>query len=135
LVLSRQVKAAGGVLWRRGPAGPEALLIHRPRYGDWSFPKGKVKRGESDEEAALREVEEEVGVRASLGPELASTRYRDIKGRHKTVRYWAIELPEDSEPIAGDGVDELRWAPLDEAAEELTWARDREVLDSLRSVL
>jgi 8-oxo-dGTP diphosphatase len=135
LVLSRRVRAAGGVLWRRGPRGPEALLIHRPRYGDWSFPKGKLKSGENDEEAALREVEEEVGVRASLGPELASTSYRDIKGRQKTVRYWAIELPEDSEPIAGDGVDEWRWAPLDEAAEELTWARDREVLDSLRRVV
>jgi 8-oxo-dGTP diphosphatase len=129
------VKAAGGVLWRRGPGGPEALLIHRPRYGDWSFPKGKVKRGESDEEAALREVEEEVGVRAPLGPELAGTSYRDSKGRQKIVRYWAIELPRGAEPMAGDGVDEWRWAPLDEAAEELTWARDREVLDSLRSVV
>ena len=133
--LSRSVKAAGGVLWRRGPNGPETLLIHRPRYGDWSFPKGKLKRGESDEEAALREVEEEVGVRASLGPELAGTSYRDLKGRQKTVRYWAIELPEGAEPIAGDGVDEWRWAPLDEAAQELTWARDREVLDSLRGVV
>jgi len=133
--LSRSVKAAGGVLWRRGPNGPETLLIHRPRYGDWSFPKGKLKRGESDEEAALREVEEEVGVRASLGPELAGTSYRDLKGRQKTVRYWAIELPEGAEPIAGDGVDDWRWAALDDAAEELTWARDREVLDSLRSVV
>jgi 8-oxo-dGTP pyrophosphatase MutT (NUDIX family) len=129
------VKAAGGVLWRRGPNGPETLLIHRPRYGDWSFPKGKLKRGESDEEAALREVEEEVGVRASLGPELAGTSYRDVKGRQKTVRYWAIELPEGVEPIAGDGVDDLRWAPLGQASDELTWARDREVLDSLRSVV
>jgi 8-oxo-dGTP pyrophosphatase MutT (NUDIX family) len=133
--LSRSVKAAGGVLWRRGPNGPETLLIHRPRYGDWSFPKGKLKRGESDEEAALREVEEEVGVRASLGPELAGTSYRDLKGRQKTVRYWAIELPEGAEPIAGDGVDDWRWAVLDDAAEELTWARDREVLDSLRRVV
>ena len=129
------MRAAGGVLWRRGPGGLEALLIHRPRYGDWSFPKGKLKGGESDEEAALREVEEEVGVRAPLGPELAGTSYRDAKGRQKTVRYWAIELPEGTEPISGDGVDDWRWAPLDEAADELTWARDRTVLDSLRSVV
>jgi 8-oxo-dGTP diphosphatase len=135
VVLSRSVKAAGGVLWRRGPDGPEALLIHRPRYDDWSFPKGKLKRGESEEEAALREVEEEVGVRAPLGPELAATSYRDLKGRQKTVRYWAIELPAGAEPVAGDGVDEWRWAPLAEAAEELTWTRDRKVLDSLRSVV
>jgi 8-oxo-dGTP pyrophosphatase MutT (NUDIX family) len=126
------VRAAGGVVWRHGSDGPEALLIHRPRHDDWSFPKGKLKAGESDEEAALREVEEEVGIRAPLGPELASTRYRDVKGRKKTVRYWAIELPEAAEPIAGDGVDKWRWARLHEAAEELTWRRDRAVLDSLQ---
>jgi 8-oxo-dGTP diphosphatase len=133
VVLSGSVRAAGAVVWRRGPNGrPEALLIHRPRYDDWSFPKGKLKRGESDEDAALRELEEEVGIRAQLGPELLSTSYCDAKGRQKTVRYWAIELPAGAEPIAGDGVDEWRWAPLDLAADELTWVRDRGVLDSLR---
>ena len=97
MVLSRTVRAAGAVVWRRGSrGGPEALLIHRPRYDDWSFPKGKLKRGESDEDAALRELEEEVGIRAELGPELLGTTYRDAKGRQKTVRYWAIELPEAS---------------------------------------
>ena len=136
MVLSRSVRAAGAVVWRRGPSGrPETLLIHRPRYDDWSFPKGKLKRGESDEDAALRELEEEVGIRAELGPELLSTTYRDAKGRQKTVRYWAIELPEGVEPITGDGVDELRWAPLDEAADDLTWERDRGVLDSLRELV
>jgi 8-oxo-dGTP pyrophosphatase MutT (NUDIX family) len=136
VVLSRSVRAAGAVVWRRGPRGrPETLLIHRPRYDDWSFPKGKLKTGESDEQAALRELEEEVGIRAELGPELLSTRYRDAKGRQKTVRYWAIELPEGVEPIAGDGVDEWRWAPFDEAADDLTWERDRGVLDSLRELV
>ena len=136
MVLSRNVRAAGAVVWRRGSHGrPEVLLIHRPRYDDWSFPKGKLKTGETDEEAALRELEEEVGIRAQLGPELLSTRYRDAKGRQKTVRYWAIELPEGVEPIAGDGVDEVRWAPLDEAAHDLTWERDRGVLDSLRELV
>ena len=133
MVLSQSVRAAGAVVWRRGPSGrPEALLIHRPRYDDWSFPKGKLKRGESDEDAALRELEEEVGIRAELGPELLSTRYRDGKGRPKTVRYWAIELPDGAEPIAGDGVDEWRWVPFDDAADDLTWDRDRGVLESLR---
>jgi 8-oxo-dGTP diphosphatase len=129
--LNRIVRAAGAVVWRRGPNGVEILLIHRPRYGDWSFPKGKVKTGESDEEGALRELEEEVGIGGTLGPELARTSYRDGKGRKKTVRYWAVALPEGASPIAGDGVDDLRWLPLNEAADVLSWARDRTVLESL----
>lgn len=129
--LNRIVRAAGAVVWRGGPNGLEILLIHRPRYGDWSFPKGKVKTGESDEEGALRELEEEVGIRGTLGPELARTSYRDGKGRKKTVRYWAVALPEGPDPILGDGVDDLRWLPLDEAADTLSWARDKTVLESL----
>ena len=130
--LSRLVRAAGGVVWRRGPNGLEVLLIHRPRYGDWSFPKGKAKgEVESDEETAVREVQEEVGLRLVPGPELESTRYRDSKGRQKVVRYWAMELPDGEDAIAGDGVDEVRWAGLDEAEQQLTWDRDVVVLDSL----
>ncbi len=130
--LSRLVRAGGGVVWRHGPGGLEVLLIHRPRYDDWSFPKGKVDGGETDEEAALREVEEEVGLRLLPGPELVSTRYRDSKGRRKIVRYWAMELPYgEEEPIPGDGVDEVRWVDFDEAAQHLTWQRDLVVLDSL----
>jgi 8-oxo-dGTP diphosphatase len=126
------VRAAGGVVWRRGPKGLEVLLIHRPRYGDWSFPKGKAKgEAESDEETAVREVEEEVGLRLEPGPELESTRYRDSKGRQKVVRYWAMELPDGEDAIAGDGVDEVRWAGLGEAEQQLTWDRDVVVLDSL----
>jgi 8-oxo-dGTP pyrophosphatase MutT (NUDIX family) len=87
---------------------------------------------ESDEEAAVREVEEEVGLRLVLGPELESTRYRDSKGRKKIVRYWAMELPYGGkEPFAGDGVDEVRWVDFDEAGRHLTWERDLVVLDSL----
>jgi 8-oxo-dGTP diphosphatase len=126
------VRAAGGVIWRRGPNGLEVLLIHRPRYGDWSFPKGKAKGDdESDKDTAVREVEEEVGLRLQLGPELESTRYRDSKGRRKVVRYWAMELPFGEEPVAGDGVDEVVWVAFDEAAGRLTWNRDLAVLDSL----
>ena len=130
--LSRVVRAAGGVVWQRGPDGLEVLLIHRPRYGDWSFPKGKAKGdSESDEDTALREVEEEVGLRLAVGPELASTGYRDSKGRRKVVRYWAMELPFGEEPVAGDGVDEVAWVVLQDAAERLTWDRDLAVLHSL----
>ncbi len=130
--LSRVVRAAGGVVWRRGPDGLEVLLIHRPRYGDWSFPKGKANGdAESDEDTAVREVEEEVGLRLALGPELESTGYRDSKGRRKVVRYWAMELPFGEEPIAGDGVDEVLWVALEDATARLTWDRDLAVLDSL----
>jgi 8-oxo-dGTP pyrophosphatase MutT (NUDIX family) len=108
------------------------LLIHRPRYRDWTFPKGKAKEGESDADAAVRELEEEVGLRCRLGPELESTAYRDMKGRKKTVRYWAMELPDAREPIEGDGVDELLWLPPADAEEKLSWERDRAVLRSLR---
>ena len=83
----------------------------------------------------VEELEEEVGIRAQLGPELLSTSYRDAKGHPKTVRYWATELPEGVEPIAGDGVDEWRWAPFEVAANDLTWERDRGVLDSLRELV
>ena len=107
------------------------LLIHRPRYRDWTFPKGKAKKGETDEDAALREVEEEVGLRCRLGPELESTSYRDTKARKKTVRYWAMELPEGRQPVEGDGVDELAWLTPNEADQKLSWGRDRAVLRSL----
>lgn len=130
--LTRVVRAGGGVVWRRGSESLEVLLIHRPRYDDWSFPKGKVDGDEeSDQAAAVREVEEEVGLRLDCGPELQSTRYRDSKGRRKVVRYWAMELPFGEEPIAGDGVDEVAWVAFDEAAGQLTWDRDLAVLDSL----
>lgn len=106
------------------------LLIHRPRYRDWTLPKGKAKEDESDEDCARREVEEEVGLRCALGAELAQARYRDSKGRAKVVRYWAMELPPGAEPITGDGVDEIAWLDVDAAEQRLTWKRDVEVLRS-----
>ena len=109
-------------------------MIHRPRYDDWSFPKGPtLKRGESDEEAALREVEEEVGIPASSArswPARALATRRGARRPSATGRSSSA----GAEPIAGDGVDQWRWAPLEEAAKELTWGRDRQVLDSLREL-
>ena len=115
---------------RRGDGALEVLLVHRPRYSDWTFPKGKVKNGERDEVAAVREVEEETGLRCGLGRELASTHYTDPKLRNKTVRYWAMESCSGSfEP--GDEVDRVAWLTPPAAAERLTYDRDREVLRSL----
>jgi 8-oxo-dGTP diphosphatase len=102
----------------------QVAIVHRPKYDDWTFPKGKLDPGESFEEAALREVEEETGLVCELGEELPSTTYTDNRGRDKVVRYWAMT------PVAGefdpnDEVDELRWVTPDEARERLTYDRDR----------
>ena len=104
--------------------------MHRPEYDDWSLPKGKAHDGETDEDAALREVKEETGLRGDLLFELPSTRYRDGHGRPKVVRYWAMR-PVGGEAAPATEVDELRWLPLDEAAEQLTWDGDRGVLAAL----
>jgi 8-oxo-dGTP diphosphatase len=125
-----QVRAAGGLVVRRGPAGPEVAVIHRPRYDDWSLPKGKLQEGETWEQAALREVAEETGMRCELGDELSPARYPDRKGRPKLVRYWLMRLVEGSfEPTRE--VDELRWLDPDRAARLLTHPHDRELVRSV----
>jgi 8-oxo-dGTP pyrophosphatase MutT (NUDIX family) len=128
--VSAVVRAAGGVVVRQANGEPEVLLVHRPRYDDWSIPKGKLLPGEGDEEGALREVEEETGFRCRLGRELASSSYTDGRGRPKIVRYWLME------PVAGEfaahaEVDEVRWLPIPEAEALLTYDRDRAVLASV----
>ena len=130
-----EVRAAGGLVWRRNDDGDlEVVVIHRPRYDDWSFPKGKVEPGESDEDAAVREVEEETTIRARRGQELPSAFYDDSKGRSKIVRYWAME-PESGEPTPCTEADEVRWLPLGEATGILTYDRDKALLDALEEAL
>ena len=109
-----EVKASGGVVWRRAAGGAlELVVVHRPRYDDWSLPKGKLDPGESWEDAALREVEEEVGLRCRLGAELPPVCYRDNKGRAKVVRYWLMEPEDDAAPFTpNDEVDEMRWVDV-----------------------
>ncbi len=122
------VRAAGGVIvqpdaglhWR-------VALVHRPHREDWTFPKGKLEPDESFEECALREVEEETGLECRLGRFVGHTEYRDRKDRHKVVAYWLMRT------VGGtfgpnDEVDQLVWADLDEAAERLSYERDRELL-------
>jgi 8-oxo-dGTP pyrophosphatase MutT (NUDIX family) len=124
------VRAAGGVVTREGEDGTEVLLVHRSAYDDWSLPKGKANAGESDEDCALREVEEETGLSCRLGRELPSTRYHDARGRPKVVRYWAMD-PGDGKAGPRAEVDEVEWLPLEQAKRRLTWDRDRAVLEAV----
>jgi len=121
------VRAAGGVPWRRSHGAIEVLLIHRPRYDDWTFPKGKREGEETDEECARREVLEETGFAADLGQELPTCTYVDGRGRDKVVRYWAVTLGPGAF-VATDEVDTLCWMGLADAAERLSYPRDRVVL-------
>ena len=126
------VRAAGGVVTRPGGVGVELLVVHRPRYDDWSLPKGKLDPGETWEEAALREVHEETGYRCHLGEEVGQVSYRDRKDRPKLVRYWAMRVEGGGfEP--NDEVDELRWLAPDEARALLSYPHDLALLAHLPS--
>jgi 8-oxo-dGTP pyrophosphatase MutT (NUDIX family) len=121
------VLAAGAVLWRPGAHGVEVALVHRPRYDDWSFPKGKLDAGETMPFAAVREVAEETGQQVRLGPVLGDVRYTVPEGG-KLVRYWAAEA-RGGEFTPGDETDELRWVDAPHAAEMLSYRHDVRVLE------
>jgi 8-oxo-dGTP diphosphatase len=127
-----EVRAGGGVVLRTDEDDDAfVLVVHRPRYDDWSLPKGKVDGDETEEECALREVEEETGLRCRLGPELPSTRYIDRKGRSKRVRYWLMEPVEQGAFAPNDEIDEVRWAPVAEAAALLDYAHDVALVEAV----
>ena len=130
-----EVRAAGGIPWRRGEDGVQVLAIHRARYDDWTFPKGKLDPGETWEQAAVREVWEETAIVAVLGEEIDGATYEDRHGRAKRVRYWSMPVAADAGFTPGDEVDERRWVRPAGAAELVTYERDREVLDSLLRLL
>ncbi|HMC05227.1 MAG TPA: NUDIX hydrolase [Actinomycetota bacterium] len=133
------VAAAGGVVWRQVEDGQvEVVLVHRPRYGDWSLPKGKLDPGEDHAAAALREVQEETGLRCRLDEALPVNRYRDRKGRRKVVRYWLMHpVAEASAPsaYATGEVDQAVWRVVDEAKAMATYERDRELIDTAATLV
>lgn len=131
LEMTTEVRAAGGVVRRRVDGQVLTVLVHRPRYDDWTFPKGKLLEGESYEEAALREVLEETGLECRIDAELPPLQYIDQDGRPKVVRYWSMEALDGGDLHPTDEVDEARWFTLAEARKMLSYDRDREVLDAL----
>ena len=122
------ISAAGGVVVRRDDDRRTRIaVIHRPKYMDWSLPKGKLEKGEKYKEAALREVEEETGYTCEAGPELPAVSYLDRKARRKLVRYWLMEPVKGGFEPHGE-VDELRWVTRREADDLLSYDHDRKLV-------
>ncbi len=125
------IEAAGGGVLRGTGERREVLVVHRPRYDDWSLPKGKLDAGEDAVAGALREVEEETGVQATPGRALPELRYRDARDRPKRVR-WYVMQPTSGDPSerpADDEIDEARWVSICEASRLLTYPTEREILE------
>ncbi len=125
-----EIRAAGAVLWRPGPAGPQVALVHRPKYDDWSLPKGKTEPGEHVLLTAVRELAEETGTRVVLGRRLPSTHYL-VRGRPKTVDYWAAKAADGPQPgfTPNSEVDQLDWLDGPAARQRLSYLHDAAVLD------
>lgn len=124
------VRAAGGIVLRPDGDAEQVLLVHRPKYDDWSFPKGKLLDGEPEEAAALREVEEETGLRCRLDRHVGAVTYTDRTGRPKVVRYWMM-TPLDGTFVPTAEVDVIRWSTPSEALALLTYVHDRDLLTTI----
>lgn len=122
-----EIRAAGGLVLRREEGRLEVVVVHRPKNDDWTLPKGKVEPGETEAACALREVEEETGLRCRLGAPLGVTEYADDHGRPKRVAWWVME-PAGGDLLGGTEADEARWVGLAEALRLLTYETDRELL-------
>jgi 8-oxo-dGTP pyrophosphatase MutT (NUDIX family) len=133
------VHAAGGVITRESPDGASAapleyLVVHRPRYDDWSLPKGKAEPGESLEETARREVAEETGMQVELGEVLPTSEYVDRHGRPKVVHYWRMTAVGTDAFTPNDEVDRTRWITAAEAATLLSYQHDRRLVAAVETM-
>ena len=123
------------MITRAGAEGePELLVVHRPKYDDWTLPKGKAEPGEPDEECALREVEEETGLVCELGPEVAVSEYEDAAGRPKRVRYFQMTPQDGAEAAPQNEIDDVRWLKRQRALDTLSYARDRAIVERLAAL-
>jgi 8-oxo-dGTP diphosphatase len=127
------VRAAGGVVVRGGDGEVELVVVHRPNRSDWTLPKGKLEPGETELECALREVEEESGLRCRPLRDCGATEYVDDRGRPKHVAWWLME-PTGGELRAATEADDARWVTVSEALELLSYESDRELLLRLRDL-
>jgi 8-oxo-dGTP diphosphatase len=123
-----EVRAAGGLVVRDDG---RVAVVHRPRHGDWSLPKGKLDPGETWQLAAVREIEEETGVRARIVRELEPARYRDDRGRDKLVRWYRMEVVDPGQFVPSQEVDHLRWVTPEEARRLLSYGHDRALVETL----
>ena len=134
--MNTEILAAGGIVIDKETGTPRILLVHRPSYDDWSFPKGKLEPGETLEEAALREVREETGLDCRITRKLATLRYRyrtrnESRFRKKTVHYFLMERIRGDLQVPGKEVDRAEWVDFDQAAGRLSYEQDRKLLASL----
>jgi 8-oxo-dGTP pyrophosphatase MutT (NUDIX family) len=123
----RMIQAAGGLVWRQVPGGRELAVIHRRRYQDWSLPKGKLKNGESWQQAALREVLEETGCEVLLGDFAGQIDYH-VRGMPKRVLFWHMQTVDECQFYPNEEVDAVEWLPPDRALERLNYAGERALL-------
>jgi 8-oxo-dGTP pyrophosphatase MutT (NUDIX family) len=126
-LINHMIKAAGGLVWRQGPGGRELALIHRRRYKDWSLPKGKLKNGESWQQAALREVQEETGCEALLGDFAGQIDY-EVRGTPKRVLFWHMQVIDECQFDPNEEVDAIEWLSPDRALKRLNYAGERALL-------
>jgi len=134
--MDTEILAAGGIVIDTETGTPRVLLVHRPGYDDWSYPKGKLDPGETIEEAALREVREETGLDCRITRKLATLRYgyrtrNEGRLRPKAVHYFLMERVRGDIQVPGEEVDRAEWFDFDEAAGRLSYEQDRKLLASL----
>jgi 8-oxo-dGTP pyrophosphatase MutT (NUDIX family)/phosphohistidine phosphatase SixA len=129
------VLAAGAILWRKEKNTLKVLLIHRGRYDDWSWPKGKLDKGEGISEAAVREIKEETGIKISLGPKLFESKYALANGSKKIVHYWSAKVSDSAlknqKFKPDEEVSSIKWVTVEEARNLLTYTHDNDPLDVL----